>query len=262
MTDKTLISVSTMDGVATIMMHRAEKRNALNGHLVRELHLAFQKIANDKNIAVTIIRGQGEHFCAGADIAWMQKMAKSNPQENRQDAQALADLLYCIHTFPKPVIVLTQGATLGGGLGIIAAADIAIAAANASYCFSEVKMGLAPYVVSPYVIAAIGERAARYHFLTATPFDSHEAHRIGLIHHVVDIGALASTGLNIAHELIKHSPDALNSAKKLTQLVSHEKITKELGEMTAELLAKMRLSSHAREGLQAFIDKRTPKWIE
>ena len=151
-------------------------------------------------------------FVRGADIDWMQKIAQSSPEENRQDAQNLATLMQMIYHFPKPVIVLAHGATLGGGLGLLTACDIAIAANNASFGFSEVRIGLTPSVISPYVLAAIGERAARYYFLTAERFGVEEAHRLGLIHRVVDEEGLKSTGLMIAGELLKNSSIAILEA--------------------------------------------------
>ena len=232
----------------------------MDGSLIQALCDTLKNIANDKQVRVLILNGSGEHFCAGADIDWMQKIAQSPEKENREDARQLATLMKMIYRFPKPVIVLAHGATLGGGLGLLAAADIAVAANNASFGFSEVKIGITPSVISPYILAAIGERAARYYFLTAERFQAAEAHRLGLVHKVVDVAALHSTGLMIAEELLKNSPTALSEAKHLIQHVSHHELTDDLIQFTADHLARLRTSKDAREGLQAFLEKRAPNW--
>lgn len=254
------ILVSQSDNIATITLDRPEKRNALDNVIVHDLVTALKKLALDKKVGVLIIKANGDHFCAGADISWMQKIAQSTTEENQQDALQLAMLMHSIHTFPKPVIVLTQGTTLGGGLGIVAACDIAIAAENASFSFSEVKIGIAPSVVSPYVIAAMGERAARYYFLTAEKFDAYEARRIGFIHQIVDLGALNNKGMSLANELLKHSPAALAETKKLVSRVAREKMSDHLIQFTAEHLATVRTQPDAKEGLKAFLEKRLPTW--
>lgn len=257
----TMVLVSHVDNIATIVLNRPEKCNALDGALISELATALKNASEDKQIGVIILKAQGDHFCAGADIAWMQKMAQSSKEENSRDAMLLAALIHLIYTLPKPVIVVTQGMTLGGGLGIVAAADIVIAANNASFCFSEVKIGLAPSIVSPYVIAAIGERAARYYFLTAERFGVEQAQHLGLVHHIVEQEALASAGLALARTLLQHGPVAMMEAKHLTQVVTHERITVGLNQFTAEHLAKLRASTEASEGLQAFLEKRLPRWM-
>jgi methylglutaconyl-CoA hydratase len=255
-----IILVSILDGIATVTLNRPEKRNAMDGLFVAELSDALTKIANDKSARVLIVNANGEHFCAGADIGWMQKIAQSSPEENRHDALQLAALMQMIYCFPLPVIALVHGAALGGGLGLLAACDIAIAANNASFGFSEVKMGITPSVISPYILAAIGERAARYYFLTAERFGAEEAHRLGLVHRVVAVDALPSTGLMIAQELLKNSSSALSEAKRLIQHVSRQEITDELIEFTADHLSRLRKTRHAHEGLQAFLEKRPPEW--
>jgi methylglutaconyl-CoA hydratase len=254
------ILVSILDGIATITLNRPEKRNAMDGFLIQELCDALTQIAVEENARVLILNGNGEHFCAGADIDWMQKIAQGSAEENRQDAHQLATLMQMIYRFPKPVIVLAHGATLGGGLGLLAACDIAVAANNASFGFSEVRIGLTPSVISPYVLAAIGERAARYYFLTAERFGADEAHRLGLVHRVVDAEALACTGLMIAGELLKNSSLAILEAKRLIRHVSRHDLNDDLTQFTADHLAKLRATPEAREGLQAFLEKRVPKW--
>jgi methylglutaconyl-CoA hydratase len=254
------ILVSILDDIATVTLNRPEKRNAMDGLFVTELSDVLNKIANNESARVLIVNANGEHFCAGADIGWMQKLAQSSSEENHQDALQLAGLMQLIYRFPIPVIALVHGATLGGGLGLLAACDIAVAANNASFGFSEVKMGITPSVISPYILAAIGERATRYYFLTAERFGAEEAHRLGLVHRIVALDALTSTGLMIAQALLKNSSSALSEAKRLIQHVSRQEITDELIQFTAGHLSQIRKTTHAQEGLQAFLEKRLPKW--
>lgn len=256
---KDCVEVSTSNGMTTLALNRPEKRNAMNKHMVEAILHAIQTASHDET-RVLLIYGKGEHFCAGADINWMKEIASSSHDENYADAQMLADLMYQVYLFPKPTIVLAQGATLGGGLGLISACDIAIAASNASFGFSEVKIGLAPSTISPYVIAAIGERAAHYYFLTGERFGAEQAQQMGLVHQLTDDEALQSTGLALANTLLLNSPQALKATKQLIRSVSKEKISPELAQKTAEHLANLRSSPEAQEGLRAFIEKRVPKW--
>lgn len=254
------LQLANSNHITTLTLNRPDKRNAMDGEFVRELLKALEHIAVDTETRVLIINGNGEHFCAGADIQWMQKIATGSYNENYDDAQMIADLMYQLYTFVKPVIVLAHGTTVGGGLGLLAAADIAIAAKEASFGFAEVKIGITPSTISPYVLAAIGERAARYYFLTGERFGADEAHRLGLIHQVTTTDALLSTGLSIATVLLQNSPAALKAAKQLLRQVAKEKITPELAQKTAEHLANLRSSHEAQEGLRAFLEKRAPAW--
>ena len=254
------IQHSISDKLAVISLNRADKRNALNGAMIQDLLHLLQQLAKNQDLHALLIHGKGEHFCAGADIAWMKQIAESGEDENYKDAQHLADLLYTLYHFPKPTIVLAQGATMGGGLGLLAASDIAIAAHDASFGFSEVKIGLAQSTISPYVIAAIGERAAHYYFLTGERFDAKEAHRIGLIHRLTENAGLVSTGISIAKIILQNGPHALVAAKQLIRRVTKEKITEELSQKTAEHLMHLRQSKEAQEGLNAFLEKRAPAW--
>jgi methylglutaconyl-CoA hydratase len=254
------ITFEQTDGIARLTLNRPDKRNAMHGPLIAELlHLLRSEALHSAHVLV--IKGNGENFCAGGDIAWMQKIANASDDENYDDAQLLADLLYQLYVFPKPTIVLAHGATLGGGLGLLAAADIAIAANNAAFGLPEVKMGITPSIISPYVISAIGERCAHYYFLTGQRFGAEEAQRIGLIHQVVDEHELASVGLSLAQTLLENSPHALQAAKQLIRKVGKQKITEELTQKTAEHLAEMRRTVQAQEGLSAFLEKRKPKWL-
>lgn len=256
------ILVAKADGIATLTLNRPDKRNAMNGKVIQEILTALRQLANDDEARVLMINGNGEHFCAGADINWMQKIAAGTYDENYDDAILLADMMYQLYSFSKPTLVLAHGATLGGGLGLLSACDIAITAKNASFGFSEVKIGLAPSTISPYVIAAIGERAAHYYFLTGERFGADEAHRIGLVHQVTEVDALLSVGVSIAQTLLQNSPQAMMAAKQLIRQVAREKILVGLSQKTAEHLANLRASDEAQEGLRAFMEKRAPKWGE
>jgi methylglutaconyl-CoA hydratase len=255
------IQVSASDGIATITLNRPEKRNAMHGQMITALLHALRLFSDDNQVRVLLVRGNGDHFCAGADIGWMQQIASGTYSDNYDDAQLLADLMYALYSFPKPVIVLTHGATMGGGLGLVAACDIAIAAKNATFGFSEVKIGMVPSTISPYVITAIGERAAHYYFLTGDRFGAEEAHRMGLIHQRTEQDALLSTGLTLAKTILQNSPTAVVAAKQLIRYVAKEKISEELVQKTAEHLANLRSSPEAQEGLKAFLEKRPPNWI-
>ncbi|MHB1946599.1 MAG: enoyl-CoA hydratase-related protein [Gammaproteobacteria bacterium] len=260
MTDESILLSSPSAGVTVITLNRPEKRNAMNAQLIQQLTQILKTLATDSETRVVMITGHGEHFCAGADISWMQKIAQSPPHENLADATELALLLYTLYIFPKPTLALVHGMTLGGGLGLVACCDIAISAENANFCFSETKIGLTPSVISPYIISAIGERAARYYFLTARKFAALEAKRLGFIHEVVAVEKLLESGIALAQELLNNSPHALSEAKKLITHVAPIKITAELVEYTANHLATMRAKPEAQEGLRAFLEKRVPEW--
>lgn len=254
------ILIARENGIATLTLNRPDKRNAMNGKMVKEIIHALAMIRDDNEMRVLMILGNGDHFCAGADISWMQHIASESYDANYDDAQALADLMYQLYTYPKPTIVLAHGATLGGGLGLLAACDIALVGKSTIFSFSEVKIGITPSIISPYVVAAIGERAAHYYFLTGVRFDAKEAHRIGLAHRVIDDNELAQTGMEVASLLLQNSPHALTAAKQLIRYVAKEKITGELAQKTAEHLSNLRATPEAQEGLRAFMEKRTPHW--
>jgi methylglutaconyl-CoA hydratase len=254
------IQVSISEQIATVTLDRPEKRNALHGPMVSELLQALKELAEDSASRILLVMGNGENFCAGGDIAWMQHMITGPEDTNYDDAQSLADLLYLLYHFPKPTIVLAHGASLGGGMGLIAAADMVVAANNASFGLPEVKMGLAPSMISPYVMAAIGERWARYYFLTGERFGAEAAYRLGLVHQLSGPAALMSTGVSLARSLLANGPHALRSAKRLIHYVAKQEISEGLAQKTAEHLAELRTTPEAQEGLRAFLEKRKPQW--
>lgn len=253
------IMTEQTNGIAIITLNRPEKRNALHQPMILELLLAMKTYAQDQS-RVLLINSMGENFCAGGDIAWMQKIATDSDDANFADAQHLADLLYTLYTFPKPTIVMGKGAVLGGGLGLLAAADIAIASKNAIFGLPEVQIGITPSIISPYVIAAIGERAAYYYFLTGERFGVEEAQQLSLIHQTTQDETLTSVAMTIAESLVKNSPQALKAIKRLIRYVAKEKINENLAQKTAEHLAHLRVTPEAQEGLRAFLEKRLPNW--
>ena len=251
-----VILTEKKQGIFYITLNRPEKRNALNGESIQRLREIFQAIAVDKTIIAVILRGIGEHFCAGGDIAWMKTMAESAWEENYQDAFALADCLYQLHLLPMPTVALAQGMTLGGGMGLLSACDMVIASREAVFGFPEIHIGLAPSTISPYVVRAIGERAARHYFLTGERFSVVEAKTLGLIHHIVETADLFQAAENWMQGWLKEGPDILREIKGLIQRVRLTEITPALSEMTAKHLATLRAEPKTQAKLQAFLQRK------
>lgn len=254
------VKLTQENGIGILTLNRPDKRNAMHGSMIEEILKGLHLLAQDDSVRLVIVNGNGENFCAGGDIAWMQKMALAGDQENVEDATLLADMVYQLYVFPKPTIALVHGATMGGGMGLVSACDIAIAASNSSFSLSEVKIGITPSVISPYVVAAIGERYAHYYFLTGERFDAETARKINLVHQVVETTELMNTGLALANNMLKNSPNAMFEAKFLLKHVAKKEISEELVHETAAHLADMRRTDEAQEGLKAFVEKRTPVW--
>jgi methylglutaconyl-CoA hydratase len=245
---------------AVITLARPERHNAFDDSMIVELTAAFEKAGASEQVRVISLEADGASFSAGGDIGWMRRMADYSEEENRRDAQALARLLHAIDSCPKPVIALVQGAAYGGGVGLIAACDVAIAASSAAFAFSEVKLGLIPAVISPYVVRAMGARAARRYFLTAEKFSSAEALRHGLVHEVVPPEALKTAADRVLASLLEGGPNAQADAKSLIRAVTGAEPDDSLRDWTAERIAVSRASLEGREGLAAFLEKRRPRW--
>lgn len=246
--------------VLFVTLNKINKHNAFDDVLLAELQLILDNAAGDSTVRVIVIKANGRHFSAGADVAWMQRMAEFSEDENLADAKVLAKLMYTLHQHPKPTIAMVQGAAFGGGAGLVAACDIAIASSNASFCFSEVKLGLIPAVISPYVIKAIGERPATALFISAETIDAARALELQLIHHCVSEDELLTVTRNMAKQIATLAPNAVRAAKSLTHHITGMPITEELGEITAALIAQRRVSAEGQKGLQAFLNKETPNW--
>jgi len=255
-----IILQSDTRGVASLTLNRPEKHNAFDNIMITDLLQALGKIEKDDSIRVLVLRAAGKSFCAGADLDWMRRMADYDLEQNLADAKQLARLMYRLNRLNKPVIALVQGASYGGGVGLIACCDIAIASADAIFSLSEVRLGLIPSVISPYVIAAIGSRAARRYFLSGERFDAACALQLGLIHEVVGPGKLEASLGQCIDALLNSGPYAQAAAKELIQQVQGRTIDESLIEETARRIAEVRASDEAREGLNAFLEKRKPDW--
>lgn len=262
MINESILFQTTHQGIATITLNRPNVQNAFDDELIEKFLSLLDQIENDQKIRVVILTANGRNFCAGGDLNWMKRMAKYTHEQNLADAQQLATLMHKLNSLNKPTIALVHGAAYGGGAGIIACCDIALATNDANFCFSEVKLGLIPSVISPYVIAAIGERAARRYFLTAENFNAQEAHRLGLIHIIAHADELNNIKDKIIKHLLQNSPNAIIGAKQLAQYVANKTINKELIEETAKRIADIRISPEGQEGLSAFLEKRSPKWLQ
>lgn len=243
------------NGVYLLTLNRVDKSNAFDDVLLREIDYAMQEAKSNPSIRVVQFKANGPNFCAGADLEWMKKMAEFSETDNINDAAFLAKVMYEIAHCPKPTVASVHGAAFGGGAGIVAACDIAIAADNAKFCFSEVRLGLIPAVISPYVIRCIGERASRALFLTAEVIEAEEAHRLQLVNKVVPHKELESFSLNYAQHLAKLPQGALSECKKLIHEVSTSPIDENLLAYTAKAIAKRRVSEEGQQGIQAFLRK-------
>ena len=250
------------DGIARITLTRPEVHNAFNDTLIAELTTALYGLGTDTRVHAVVLASQGRNFSAGADLKWMQRTAGYSEQQNLEDARALARLMRTLNELPKPTLVLVQGRALGGGVGLVACCDIAVAAETANFTLSEVKLGLVPAVIAPYVIAAMGERPARRYFLSAETFTARQALALGLIHEVVPDEALEDAGRRILRNLLKGGPEAQVAAKDLISAVAGRPIDEAVIEDTAVRIARQRTSEEAREGIKAFLAKRNPSWLK
>ena len=248
-------------GVATVTLNRPEVRNAFNDEVIAEVTAVFSELAERSEVRCIVLAGNGPAFCAGADLNWMKRMAGYTRDENVADAVALANMLKGIYRCPKPTIARVQGDAYAGGTGLVAVCDIAVSVDTAHYCLSEVKLGLVPATISPYVIRAMGARAAHRYFLTAERFSAAEALRIGFVHEVVPAAQLDAKVAEIAQSLLLAGPAALKACKALVQDVAEKDITQMLIDRTVQGIADIRVSDEGREGIQSFLGKRKPGWL-
>ena len=256
-----LLSEIDEHGRATITLNRPEMHNAFDDTLISALTGELKRLERDKSVRVVMLAARGKSFSSGADLNWMRRMADYSFEENLTDAMALAELMKTLANLAKPTIAMVQGAAIGGGVGLVACCDIAIASENVSFCLSEVKLGLIPAVISPYVAAAIGSRATRRYFLTAERFNAAEAYRLGLVHEVVKSEELDARVEQLSHLLLQNGPYAMASVKALVTEVALSYLDDDLIADTAERIAEIRASDEGREGLSAYLEKRKPNWI-
>jgi methylglutaconyl-CoA hydratase len=255
------LTIAVADKVATVTLNRPELRNAFNENAIAELALAFDELGRNELVRAIVLAANGPAFCAGADLNWMKKMAAYSHDENLADASRLADMLRTIYLCPKPTVAKVQGDCYAGGMGLVAACDIVVAAEGVNFCLSEVKLGLIPATISPYVIKAMGEQAARRFFLSAERFDAAAALRMGFAHEVVVPENLDTTVAGIVKSLVSNSPNAVVEAKKLVREVVDLPVTDALLRDTAERIATIRASNEGREGVASFLEKRKPNWL-
>lgn len=256
------IDITMHERVATVTLDRPDVRNAFNDATIAELTLAFDELGRDEDVRAIILAASGPAFCAGADLHWMKAMAAYSDSENYDDALKLATMLRTIYLCPLPVVAKIQGDCYAGGMGLVAACDIAVAAEGAQFCLSEVKLGLIPATISPYVIKAMGEQAARRYFLTAERFSAQEAQRIGFVHALAAPAELDGCVAAIIKSLVANSPHAVRQAKALVREVAGKTIDDALVADSARRIAAIRASAEGRDGVASFLEKRKPSWID
>ncbi len=247
-------------GFATLWLNRPDKNNAFNAQMIRELILALDEVQSQPALRFLLVRGRGKHFSAGADLAWMQQAAELDYNTNLDDARELAELMYNLAKLKIPTLAVVQGAAFGGALGLISCCDMAIAADDAQFCLSEVRIGLAPAVISPFVVQAIGERAARRYALTAERFSAQRAQQIGLIAEHYPLTALDEQAALWVDNLLLNSPQAMRASKDLLREVGSGELTPALRRYCESAIARIRTSAEGQEGLRAFLNKRSPGW--
>lgn len=255
------VTLTVNAGIATITLTQPEIRNAFSDEVIAEITAAFEAVAQHVDVRAVVLAAEGPAFCAGANLNWMRRMADYSREENLVDANKLATMLHTIYTCPQPTIARIQGDVVAGGMGLVAACDMAVAADSAHFCLSEVKIGLIPATIAPYVLRAMGPRAGHRYFLTAERFDAAEALRTGLVHRVVPADELDSAVDQLLKHLLQASPHALKACKQLLLHTAEREINAELTRQTVEGIADIRASSEGKEGVQAFLDKRKPAWL-
>lgn len=247
--------------IASVTLNRPDVRNAFNDDVIAELTQKFTDLGARDDVRCIVLAAEGTAFCAGADLNWMRKMSDYSRNENLADAAKLAQMLRAIYECPKPTVARVQGDVYAGGTGLVAACDIAVSANTAHYCLSEVKLGLIPATISPYVIRAMGARAAHRYFLTGERFSAAEAHRMGFVHEVVDADQLDAKVAEITQALVSVSPNAVKVCKNLIQHIAAREISQPLIDMTVAGIADIRASAEGKEGVQSFLQKRKPAWL-
>ena len=259
--DKVITQIDSR-GIARVILNNPDKHNAFDDQMIIQLTEAFEAVATNSDVRIMLLQSEGKSFSAGADLGWMKRMARYSYQQNLSDAHALAAMLKALHQMPIPTIARVQGAAFGGALGLISCCDIAVASSKASFALSEVKIGLVPSTISPYVIATIGERHAKRYFMTAERFDANTALQISLVHEAVEERFLDDKVEQLITMILSNGPEAVVAAKQLVFAISGKAIDSSLIEHTCEVIAGIRVSAQGQEGLNAFLDKRKPHWLK
>ena len=246
--------------VAEVWLNRPDVRNVFNDEVIAELTAAFAQLARDAQVRVVVLSGRGKAFCAGADLNWMRAMADYSWEQNRGDAQRLADMLWTLDQCPVPVVGRVQGDCYAGGMGLAAICDVLVASRNVTFCLSEARLGLLPATISPYVVRAMGPQAARRYFVTAERFSAAQAHAMGLVHELCEPEALDAKVAEIVTTLVANGPAAVKACKQLVRDIAGQELTEALRAETARRIADIRASSQGKEGVQSFLGKRSPNW--
>lgn len=262
MSDNVIQYEVSPEGVATITLARPEIHNAFDDVVVAALTEAFTRAGDDQAVRIVVLASTGKSFCAGGDLNWMKRMATYTFEENLRDGNALAAMMKALNYLPKPTIARVQGPSYGGGVGLVSCCDVAVASPAASFCLSEVKVGMIPATISPYVIRAIGPRAARRYFATAEIIDADRAYKLGLISELVEEDKLDETIAGIVKSILRNSPRGVGEAKKLVFDFADCEITDDMLAETSRRIAETRDSDEGREGLTAFLEKRKPAWVK
>ena len=257
----TTLDVQRSGPVARVFLNRSEVRNAFNDGVIAELTQTFATLGADSTLRCIVLGGHGKAFCAGADLNWMRAMAGYSWEQNRADAQALADMLWTLYSCPLPIVGRVHGDCYAGGLGLAAVCDVLVAAEGVNFCLSEAKLGLLPATIGPYVVKAMGEQAARRWFVTAERFSAAQAHAMGFVHECVAPDALDAKVDEIVAALVANGPMAVRACKKLVQDVAGRAIDADLRADTARRIADIRASDEGREGIASFLGKRAPNWL-
>jgi methylglutaconyl-CoA hydratase len=255
------IQIERQGAVARVFLNRPEVRNAFNDEVIGSLSEAFRGFAADSSLRAVVLGGHGKAFCAGADLSWMRAMADYSWEQNRADAQRMADMLWTLYRCPLPVVGRIHGDCYAGGVGLAAVCDVLVAAEGVNFCLSEAKLGLLPATISPYVMRAMGEQAARRYFTTAERFDALTAQRIGFVHEVVAADALDAKVDEIVKAIVANGPAAVKACKRLVQDLAGQPIDDALRAETARRIADIRASDEGKEGAQSFLNKRLPSWL-
>jgi methylglutaconyl-CoA hydratase len=261
MTDSSVLTEIDNRGVARVTLNRPDKHNAFDDAVIAALRAAFDDLAEREEVRVVILASEGKSFSAGADLGWMKRMAAYDHADNLADSRLLAGMLAALYNLPQPTIARVQGAAFGGAVGLVSCCDMALASDRASFALSEVRIGLVPATISPYVIRAIGERAARRYFMTGERFDAADALALGLVGEVIDAEDLDDRLYTLVDNLLENGPAAVRAAKALVNRVSGQALEPGLIEDTCERIAAIRVSPEGQEGLAAFLEKRQPAWI-
>jgi methylglutaconyl-CoA hydratase len=254
------LDIQRHGAVARVFLNRPDVRNAFNDAVIAELTAAFRELGADASLRAIVIGGHGKAFCAGGDLNWMRAMADYSWEQNRADAQALADMLYTLYTCPLPLVGRVHGDCYAGGLGLASVCDVLVAADGMHFCLSEARLGLLPATIGPYVVRALGEQASRRYFISAERFSAAEAYRLGFVHELATLETIDARVDALVQTLVANGPEAVKASKKLVRDLAGQPLTPQLRADTARRIADIRASDEGKEGVQSFLQKRTPRW--